>query len=168
MNSKTPDAAPAADAPRGMAGNVVSFSRFLKEAGLPTHPRAVVDACRSVAAVDIGDPRQVYCALRANFITRHEQIPDFDKLYALFWEEGVRDLYPQHREVPLRPQAGTGNSQGKSPVDVILPDRPASGGASSLEVLQKKDLRHLSPEEHPLVREALHTCGLLEAKRQAT
>jgi len=136
-----------------MAGHIVAFSRFLKDAGLPTHPRAVVDACRSVSTLDIGDSRHVYWALRANLITDHDRYEAFDRLYRLFWEEGVREL-------PRRPTASLGSlplyapaPEGEDSSGPVSSD--ASGGASAEEVLVRKDLRGLTPAEEPRLREIL-------------
>jgi uncharacterized protein with von Willebrand factor type A (vWA) domain len=136
-----------------MAGHIVAFSRFLKDAGLPTHPQAVVDACRSVSTLDIGDRRQVYWALRANMVAERDRFEVFDRLYRLFWEEGVREL-------PQRPTAslgslpvyapGPGGEDGTGPTGT-----DASGGASADEVLVRKDLRSLTPAEEPRLREIL-------------
>jgi uncharacterized protein len=143
------------DGPLGMAGHIVAFSRLLKDAGLPTHPQAVADACRSVVALDLGDRRQVYWALRANLVTDRERYEAFDRLYRLFWEEGVRRL-PRREPAPLRripiyaPAPPGEEGQGrKSP--------EASGGASPDELLLRKDLRTLTPEEEPRLREILQS-----------
>ena len=142
-------------APPGMAANVVAFSRFLKQGGIPAHPSAVLDACRAVAAIDIADRGQVHCALRANFVTRRDQLASFDRLYALFWEQGVHLLHPDPNQSPTRPQAGAAATAEEARVDILAPEQPAAGGASNLEVLRKKDLRQLLPEEQPAVRTAL-------------
>ena len=138
-----------------MTANVVAFSRLLKQGGIPSHPSAALDACRAVAVIDIADRRQVYCALRANFITCRDQLAPFDRLYALFWEQGVRTLLPDPDESSTRPQAGAATAEGESAANILVPERPATGGASNLEVLRKKDLRQLLPEEQPAVRAAL-------------
>ncbi|HSH70782.1 MAG TPA: VWA domain-containing protein, partial [Deferrisomatales bacterium] len=62
---------------------------------------------------------------------------------------------PDTGESPTRPQAGASAAGGESAADILVPERPATGGASTLEVLRKKDLRHLLPEEQPAVRAAL-------------
>ncbi len=141
--------------PGGMIGNVVSFSRFLKEGGIASHPAAVLDACRSLEAVDITDRLQVYWALRANFVTRREQKEPFDHLYSLFWEQGIRLLNPEPDQSGAQPRGEANGGKGGKDVDVLLQDRPASGGASSAERLVKKDLRHLLAVEHPAAQEAL-------------
>ncbi|GAB4277979.1 MAG: VWA domain-containing protein [Deferrisomatales bacterium] len=143
---------------RGMAGHVVAFSRFLKDAGVPSHPQAVLDACRSLTLLDIGDPRQVYWALRANFVTGPEQFALFDRLYRLFWEEGVRELpTAPPPPPPSLPRAAPGSGPFPEAPDGRLgaPDRDASGGASAHELLLRKDLRAIAPEEEPRLREIL-------------
>jgi uncharacterized protein with von Willebrand factor type A (vWA) domain len=138
-----------------MAANIVAFSRFLRRGGFPAHPSTALDACRSVAAIDLSDPRQVYWALRANFVTCRDHLAPFDRLYALFWEQGAHLLPGEASEPPTRPQAGTATAEGEDTAAVLVPEDPAVGGASDLEVLRKKDLRHLLPVEQDAVRAAL-------------
>jgi uncharacterized protein with von Willebrand factor type A (vWA) domain len=136
-----------------MAGHMVAFSGFLKDAGLPTHPRAVADACRSVAELDLGDPQQTYWAIRANFLTDRRQYEAFDQLYRLFWREGVRRLKRDEgtpSDVPGGVRAAD-EAEGEA-VGIGARDREASGGASAEELLLKKDLRHLAPGEEPELR----------------
>ncbi len=141
------------DGPLGMAGHIVAFSRLLKEAGLPTHPQAVVDACRSVSALDLGDRRQVYWALRANLVTDRGRYESFDRLYRLFWEEGVRRLPPREPAFLGRIPVFTPAPPGGEGAGPKAPE--ASGGASPDELLLRKDLRTLTPEEEPRLREIL-------------
>ncbi|MFU8856688.1 MAG: vWA domain-containing protein, partial [Deferrisomatales bacterium] len=131
------------------------FSRLLKDAGLPTHPQAVVDACRSVALLDLGDRRQVYWALRGNLVTDRARYEAFDRLYRLFWDEGVRRL-PRREPAPLgRIPVFAPVPPGGEGVGRTAPD--ASGGASPDELLIRKDLRTLAPEEEPRLREILQS-----------
>jgi uncharacterized protein with von Willebrand factor type A (vWA) domain len=81
----------------------------------------------------------------------------------LFWDQGVRLLHPEPDLSVARPQGQADGGQGSVPLEVRLHDREVSGGASSVERLIRKDLRHLLPEEHPATREALQI--LLEKLR---
>ena len=152
-----------AELPPGMTGTVVAFSRFLKEGGIASHPAAVLDACRSLEAIDISDRLQVYWALRANFVTRCEQKDLFDRLYSLFWEQGIRQLGPEPDRSGAQPQGEADGGKGGRDKDWLSRERPASGGASSAERLVKKDLRHLLAAEHPATQDLLQL--LLEKLR---
>lgn len=144
--------------PGGMAGHVVAFSRLLKRAGLPTHPQGVVDACRGVAAVDIADPQQVYWALRANFVNDPSQFATFDAVYRLFWEEAIDSFASEEQPHPRRPVSVPSETTAETGgLEVRLPTRDASGGASAEDVLVRKDLRSLTPEEEPRLREILRS-----------
>lgn len=139
-----------------MVDNIVAFSRLLRQAGFATHPQGVADACRATSRIDVGDRRQFYWALRANFVTGRQQFTAFDRLFHLFWEEGVRDLEAPPSSDPAEgpPRAAPGESGGEAP-PTLVPDRPAAGGASADEVLVKKDLRALAPQEEPRLKEIL-------------
>jgi uncharacterized protein with von Willebrand factor type A (vWA) domain len=136
-----------------MAGHIVAFSRFLKDAGLSTHPRAVVDACRSVSALDIGDRRQMYWALRANLVSDRDRLAAFDRLYRLFWDEGVHHLAASPPRIPETRPVRVPAPPGEGSAGPSLGD--PGGGASPEEILVRKDLRSLTPEEEPRLREIL-------------
>lgn len=149
---------PGADrpAPSATVDHVVAFSRLLRQAGLATHPQGVADACRAASLVDLGDRRQFYWALRANFVNGRDQFATFDRLFHLYWEEGVAELEapPPTSRVEAPPAAVPGD-EGREAPPALVPDRPASSGASTDEVLVKKDLRALAPQEEPRLREIL-------------
>ncbi len=147
--------APTRNPPSGMVAHVLAFVRACKDAGLPAHPAAVVDACRSLELVGVDDPSTVYWALRPHIITSPEHILLFDRLFHRFWEEG-RGAEPAEppccppSEAPLyRTVPGGAAADGETPPGV--PD--AKGGASYREILLRKDLRHITPEEEPHLRE---------------
>ncbi|MGL4974891.1 MAG: VWA domain-containing protein, partial [Bosea sp. (in: a-proteobacteria)] len=58
-----------------LAGNVVYFARALRAAGLHVGPGAVVEAVEALASGALGGRLDVYWALHAIFIKRHEDTP---------------------------------------------------------------------------------------------
>ena len=136
----------------GMAGHIAAFSRTLKAAGVPAHARAVVDACRSAATIDIADRDQFYWALRANFVTDRDQFLAFDRAFHAFWDAGTAS--GEESPPPERPQSTlptlvpVEQSYGELP----SPFRAASSGASWQELAVRKDLRALTPTEEPALR----------------
>lgn len=136
-----------------MAGHIASFSGALRAAGIPSHARAVLDACRAAALVDLGDRDQFYWALRANFVNDPSQFGAFDRTFQLFWDQAPSppDAPPEGEKPELPSTVPSGNASGQTSV----PNPPASGGASAQELLVRKDLRALTPDEEPALAAVL-------------
>ncbi|NTU59667.1 MAG: VWA domain-containing protein [Deltaproteobacteria bacterium] len=131
----------------GMAGHIASFSGALRAAGVPSHARAVLDACRAAALIDLADREQFYWALKANFVTDPSQFAAFDRTFHFFWDEPEPQDPPPPEEPPSQlPSVVASDGAGG---DTPVPNPPASGGASAQELLVRKDLRALIPAEEP-------------------
>ena len=65
--------------------NVMLFARTLRAAGLPLGPGRVLEGIAAVQAVGIARRTDLYWALHAVFVTRHEQTPLFDQAFHVFW-----------------------------------------------------------------------------------
>ena len=70
---------------------ITSFSRALRERGLPATPASSIDAVRALAAVDITDKGDVYFALRCVFATRRQDFALFDQVFEEWWGSHRRD-----------------------------------------------------------------------------
>ncbi|MEO1193192.1 MAG: VWA domain-containing protein [Pseudomonadota bacterium] len=69
----------------GIAGNILSFARTLRAAGLPVGPGAVLDAVSAVQAVGLDRREDFYWALNAVFVKRRDQQELFDQAFHVFW-----------------------------------------------------------------------------------
>ena len=61
------------------------FARTLRAAGLPVGPGRVLTAIRAMQVVGITRRDDLYWALHAVFVTRHDQTALFDQAFHLFW-----------------------------------------------------------------------------------
>ena len=61
-----------------LTGQVVTFGRVLREAGLPVGPGRVADALRGLDLVDIAARDDVYWTLRTTLTSCHEDLAVFD------------------------------------------------------------------------------------------
>jgi uncharacterized protein len=144
--------------PPEMARHIAAFSRLLRSSGIATHPSAVMDACRAASAVGLQTRDRFYWALRANFVTDRRQHPAFDRAFRLFWDEGLSlGDPPPPQPLPTVPvplltpgEEGEGGDERRA-------TRSASKGASPDELLVRKDLRALAPEEEPRLQQVLQT-----------
>jgi len=70
-----------------LAVNVCHFARLLRKAGLPVGPGAVLDAVRTVDAIDVSVREDFYWALHAVFVKRRDQHEVFDECFQGFWRD---------------------------------------------------------------------------------
>lgn len=65
--------------------NVAYFARALRIAGLSVGPGAVVEAVEALADGALGERDDVYWALHAIFVKKHEDSVIYDQAFRLFW-----------------------------------------------------------------------------------
>jgi uncharacterized protein with von Willebrand factor type A (vWA) domain len=165
--------------PRELLALVVAFVRELRDTGVAASPASAIDASRALEAVDVGDRREVYLALRSVLTTRPEDYPIFDDLFARLWtaehaetavtsETEQRPLPPPDRRIPAP-------SLGKNRPTVSLErwmrsisadaDEPVAVPLmSGHERLGEKDFSAFAPEE---LREITQVAARI-ARRLAT
>lgn len=135
---------------RSVLEHVVGFSRALHEAELAVNPGNLIDLCQCFRHVDITRREDFYAAARATLVSRREDIPRFDAVFARFWESPERILIRRRKqgenEHDDQDQAGAG-------ARLVLPgeDGTEGGDRSSLklcyspeEVLATRDLGTLT------------------------
>ncbi len=74
-----------ADGGGGIAGNILSFARTLRAAGLPVGPGSVLDALEAVKTVGLDRRDDFYWTLNAVFVKRQEHQEMFDQAFHVFW-----------------------------------------------------------------------------------
>lgn len=68
-----------------LISHLTRFCRVLRDRGLLIGPGEIGDAVRAVSLVDMMAEGRVYWTLRTLLVSRHEQLPTFDALFARFW-----------------------------------------------------------------------------------
>lgn len=68
-------------------GNLLTFGRRLRVAGLPVGSGQILSLVDALAAIDVFRHDDVYYAAKASVVTRPEQIPIFDMEFSRFWRE---------------------------------------------------------------------------------
>jgi uncharacterized protein with von Willebrand factor type A (vWA) domain len=151
--------------PRNLATATLYFGQMLRAAGLPLTVSEVMDAVRSLELIDLLDRSEVYLALRATLVARHEEIPAFDRCFDAFWKfhaeegQGLEGLLSAN-QVPKpeeEPEAGPAESGGKSQASVALESWEEPGveeseplevpGMSGQEVLMEQDFSTFPTED---------------------
>ena len=132
--------------------DVVTFGRSLKDVGIPVRVGQIIDASRALEFVDVGCRSDFYTALRANLISRKEEIPLFNRVFDSFWEDRRRDATAAVTlKETIQPLSGS---------DVTLMNLEDGEGQGSsayslVEILSKKDFSDMSIEESLEMRRAI-------------
>lgn len=153
-----------------LVGNLIVFGRLLRTVGLDVATAEVSTALGALARVGVARRDDVYHALRAVCVRRHDDVPAFDAAFAAFWQDhgerwGRRDL----RAIG-EPRAGVSlQVEAVLPELDALPDddgsregeRPLPAGElktwSGAESLRDQDFADLTPSELAEARAALET-----------
>jgi hypothetical protein len=135
--------------------DVLDFGRSLKGAGIRVSLGQVIDASRALEFVDIGCRSDFYAALRANLISRKEEIPLFNRVFDSFWQDRRLDSSPAVTlEESIQRLSG-------SDVTIMNPEEASGQGSagsspySPIEILRKKDFNEMSIEEGREMRRAI-------------
>jgi hypothetical protein len=156
--------AAAAPAPRDLARATLAFGQMLRAAGLPLTVGELTDAVRALELVDLADRREVFLALRATLVARHEETPIFERCFDQFWRfhaaegqglEGLLGAVPdppagdESTPEPAPTSQGRGalaleaweeeSAEGGEPLDVP--------GTSEQEVLMEQDFSTFSADD---------------------
>ncbi len=151
--------------PRNLATATLTFGQMLRAAGLPLTVSEVMDAVRSLEVIDLLDRDEVYLALRATLVARHEEIPAFDRCFDAFWKfhaeegQGLEGLLSATEESKSEADAEAGQTEGggKSQASVALESWEEPGeeegeplevpGMSGHEVLMEQDFSTFPAED---------------------
>lgn len=140
--------------------NLVVFCRLLREMGLHVTTGKLIDVCASLKHIQITQKQDFYCALRANLVSRYEELPIFDAAFRAFWEKA-----PQPEAVDDG-CCGDGGEPGLSsevgPLDLTSleaaveedgpPEERLLPGYSPLEMLTQKDFSTFCEDEVATLR----------------
>jgi len=135
-----------------LTSHVVAFCRRLRLHGLPVGPREAADALRALGAVDVGDRRECYLALRTVLTSRRDDLAVFDRVFEEFWNppQPEGDYGPQG---PRPPEAGGDGAQPPPALVEWLDEALQAQGDeplpaySPIEVLSQKDFSTFTAEE---------------------
>lgn len=135
-----------------LVANVVGFCRLLRRRGLTVGPHEAADALRALAAVDLGDRRETYLALRAVLASGQDAQRIFDAAFWEFW--GARQ---REKQAGAARDDGTLALDGERTLDRVLLEwqdegDPAGDGEripaySPVEALTRKDFSAFTADE---------------------
>lgn len=146
-----------------LAGNILSFARALRAAGLPVGPGDVIEAVRAVETAGIGRRADFHATLHAVLVKKHQHSIVFDHVFAVFWRErGLIEprIAVGSQAAPQEPAAAMPPVAAAlfEPLPRATP-RPREFrvrlAASPQETLQKKDFAQMSAAEIAAAKAAI-------------
>ena len=135
--------------------HLTRFCRVLRESGLLVGPQETADAVRTVERAGLMSEARIYWSLRALLVSRREQIPTFDRLFAQFWN--FEPVSPRSEsDGNQKTSFGQTRTVGRLPRGLGVPeDDPGSKdtviqllrtGASSIRATGGRDLSSLADD----------------------
>ena len=169
------DATDLPDTPGLMADNIIGFARALRAAGMPVGPGAVIDALNALQLVEIGKRDDVFTALEAVFVKRHDHAQIFAQAFEIFFR-AVYDWQQMADSVPLlappddKPPPASRRVQEALAQRELVEEREHEVpefqlSVSDQEVLQHKDFAQMSAAEIEQARRAIQRLTLPLAER---
>ncbi|MBI1732759.1 MAG: VWA domain-containing protein [Gammaproteobacteria bacterium] len=165
-----------------LLNHVVRFTHTLHDAGIKVSSSEVIDLCRALRLVDIGNRREFHAASVATLIRTHEDRPRFDDLFSRYWDQvSVPGADPDRRADDAGreaepPPAGSdpAKQRGVSSDSSAKQESPAPAEREPLqysaqETLMHKDIGAMTPEEleaaRAVVGELVHVLASYRSRR---
>jgi uncharacterized protein len=143
--------------------DLVSFGRVLRERGAEVGPGRVADALRALGAVGVGDERDMYFALRQTLVGRADELALFDRAFQeLFRSTENAVPTPSNARVEVARAAATPGRDGREGSEG---ENPRPVGASTIEVLRRRDFATLGEAELAELRRLLAEVGRARPRR---
>lgn len=148
----------------------VAFTRILRGAGVRTPIGNVLTFVESLDKVGIDDRDNVYWAGRAALLRRPEDIPLYDKAFAVFWEQRrsphVLEIDETMRITVLLDDEDEDGS-GEEGDEQNDSDETITVRFSAVETLRQKDFAEYSPEELQFAQDLMSKLRLAGPPRQS-
>lgn len=148
-----------------LARNIAFFGRLLRRCGIPVGPSKIMDAIDAVLAVGLENRDDVYWALHATLVNRHEFHDIFDQAFHIYWkspdflEKALGLTLPSlEGEAEGAPTRSAARRAVEAALDGIDPPKPAQRKEdrqskdavmtfSDRDRLARKDFEQMSREE---------------------
>jgi uncharacterized protein with von Willebrand factor type A (vWA) domain len=143
--------------------NIAYFARALRIAGLRVGPGAVVEAVEALSEGALGEREDVYWALHAIFVKRHEDSAVYDQAFRLFWRRRnliekimaqMSPVSPGTERAPQKEEAGAlrvaeafAPPRREEDAPVELTELTAQLTVSDRETLKSRDFAQMSAAE---------------------
>ena len=149
---------------------LVGFARRLRSAGVPLGTGDVLTYCAAVEPLDPTDLVDLYWAGRTALVTRHDQIPVYDRVFRAFFLDEAEELEdPTPFNVRAKEEARTELQLPESQPGEQREGREARLGlvASDVAALKGKSFAACTPEELVALRRIMRTVRLTPPRRRS-
>ncbi len=150
---------------------IVSFGRELREEGMSVGSGELLTYCEAMAALNPGDLLDLYWAGRSTLVTKHDQIPMYDRVFRRFFL-GYDPSIPE----PLRKELQRSQIENEAVIEVPATEPGTSGhdeeeaklglNASDIEIWRNKSFPAWTPEELASLRRILNRMKLIPPRRR--
>jgi uncharacterized protein len=150
-------------------GVLVDFARELRAAGLAVGPGDALTYCTAMGPLDPTDLLDLYWAGRTTMVTRHDQIPVYDRVFRRFFLDRGSDL-PETFQLTVRQRAQT-----QALLTVPETERDSHGQdeavrlglmASDAAALKNKSFSRCTPEELAALQRIMKRIRLTPPRRR--
>jgi uncharacterized protein with von Willebrand factor type A (vWA) domain len=149
---------------RAFLTNCTTFTRLLRQAGIPVGLDQVIEFTRALAWIDLGSREQVYYTARCLLVRRYEHLRLFDTIFNRFWRRAGDERASRRQTMPRAPRHRPPGQPftivtymaykarlGDPAIDVA----DKSGTASDSEALRRKDFSQMTPEELEQIKQLI-------------
>lgn len=150
---------------------IVSFGRELREEGMSVGSGELLTYCEAMAALNPGDLLDLYWAGRSTLITKHDQIPMYDRVFRRFFL-GYDPSIPE----PLRKELQRSQIENEAVIEVPATEPGTSGhdeeeaklglNASDIEIWRNKSFLACTQEELASLRRIMNRMKLIPPRRR--
>jgi uncharacterized protein len=132
--------------------HVVTFGRVLRQAGMEVGPGRLADALTGLDQVDLTRRDDVYWTLRANFVTRSDEIAIFDRAFQAWFLRAPLVPLELAQPPPQRQVVRRLHAADRGDADAGAEETQEARGWSYEELLRTKDFAAMTPDEFDRVR----------------
>jgi uncharacterized protein with von Willebrand factor type A (vWA) domain len=144
-----------------LAGEVINFSRFLRQQGFKSFFSGVMESLQSLEAINLDKRDEMFHALRSNMTTNEMEWRLFSELFDQYWQvTPPANKPPDRTEIPEKPASEKGLEEKKAVQSDFSDneiektenvswwfDAPDSRGFSPVAAMEKKDLGTIRPDD---------------------
>ncbi|HUG08378.1 MAG TPA: VWA domain-containing protein [Acidimicrobiia bacterium] len=149
---------------------VVDFGRELRSEGVPIGSGELLTYCAAVAVLDPGELLDLYWAGRATLLTRHDQIPIYDRVFRRFFLGSDPGIPEPMRRVLQRSEI---ENEAVIEVPATEPGTPGNDeeatlglNASDIEIWRNKSFPACTEEELAALRRIMNRMKLIPPQRR--
>jgi uncharacterized protein with von Willebrand factor type A (vWA) domain len=150
-----------------VVSHVVTFGRVLRRAGLEVGPGRIADGLSGLDQVDLTRRDDVYWTLRANFVTRRDEIEIFDRAFNAWFLRAPLEPFELAPPTPKTAVLRRVDAGGRNDDSAGSDETTEATGWSYEELLRTKDFAAMTPDEFEDVRTLIADIAAQRPRRRS-